>query len=748
MATPTDRPIHQHWSGAIILLSYVIAVTGSYSSAFISRIPIQVMEQWRVAESKRAKFVLLLLSAMCLGGSGIWSMHFTGMQALHMRLEDNTLLEVHFEGGMTLLSLLFAIGGVFVGLEIASKDPFFLELEASRRKELLTSGMQNMTMEAMVKQKNQLSKKIKFNALFSRLWRILGGGIFAALGVLAMHYCGMVAQRTNATMTFYPEVIFASSLFNALFSRLWRILGGGIFAALGVLAMHYCGMVAQRTNATMTFYPEVIFASSLVAVFAASAAFWILFRGLTFWPYEYLRIASAVIMGVAVCGTHYCGMGAAKYSYSEENTADRTKFLLDGQNASKVASHASLLFSYWLSSFAVVVTLRKEVALSSASHGGRTTVDKSRQSRANGGGNNHWEAGAIALSYLISVTGSYCTIQLMEQWRMVESRKAKRILLVLSALALGGCGIWCVHFTGMTALEIRLEDNTLLEVNFEPGWTIASFFFAVGGVYAGLFIASKDPFFLEVQQARRKELLQARRKELLAQGLKNMAMDQVVKRDAVGRKLKFTALFSRLWRILFGGVFTALGVLGMHYFGMTAQRSNAKMSFDVGIVALSCVIAFVTANAAFWILFRALTFWPNYESLRLGSAFIMGVAVCGTHYSGMGAATYTYSEENFQDRTSRLFNGKRAQEIASHGGLLTCFWLSSFAVVVSMRKDMFAMMNSAKSAVHPSMAPSRAPNASHFNGPSQRSQRQTSDQPNRGSVAKNAPSMKDILPKS
>ncbi|KAJ0389994.1 hypothetical protein P43SY_010741 [Pythium insidiosum] len=227
-----------------------------------------------------------------------------------------------------------------------------------------------------------------------------------------------------------------------------------------------------------------------------------------------------------------------------------------------------------------------------------------------------------------------------------------------------------------------------------------------------------------------------------------MAMDQVVKRDAVGRKLKFTALFSRLWRILFGGVFTALGVLGMHYFGMTAQRSNAKMSFDVGIVALSCVIAFVTANAAFWILFRALTFWPNYESLRLGSAFIMGVAVCGTHYSGMGAATYTFSDENYQDRTSRLFNGKRAQDIASHGGLLTCFWLSSFAVVVSMRKDMFAMMNSAKSAVHPSMAPSRAPNASHFNGPSQRSQRQTSDQPNRGSVAKNAPSMKDILPKS
>ncbi|GLE09160.1 hypothetical protein PINS_up020751 [Pythium insidiosum] len=51
----------------------------------------------------------------------------------------------------------------------------------------------------------------------------------------------------------------------------------------------------------------------------------------------------------------------------------------------------------------------------------------------------------------------------------------------------------------------------------------------------------------------------------------------------------------------------------MHYFGMTAQRSNAKMSFDVGYVALSCVIAFVTANAAFWILFRAVCFIKQYH---------------------------------------------------------------------------------------------------------------------------------------
>ena len=53
-----------------------------------------------------------------------------------------------------------------------------------------------------------------------------------------------------------------------------------------------------------------------------------------------------------------------------------------------------------------------------------------------------------------------------------------------------------------------------------------------------------------------------------------------------------------------GGLFAAIGVLVMHYCGMMAQRTNVKMGFHVWIIAISCIIAFITANAAFWILFR------------------------------------------------------------------------------------------------------------------------------------------------
>ncbi|GAB9476016.1 putative signaling protein [Globisporangium polare] len=283
----------------------------------------------------------------------------------------------------------------------------------------------------------------------------------------------------------------------------------------------------------------------------------------------------------------------------------------------------------------------------------------------------HWSGSKILLSYLISVTGSYCTIQLMEQWRRLEGNM-KLLMLMFAAVTLGGCGIWCTHFTGMTALELTLEDGTILVVDFEVGLTIVSFIFPVVGVFIGLTIASRDPFFLEIEQDRRKDMLVA--------NLKKVKMSVAVKKQQI------MALFSRLWHTAFGGAFAALGVLGMHYLGMMAQRTNAVMTFDAGVVSLSVVIAFVTANAAFWIIFRALTFLPNNEWLRLGSALIMGIAVCGTHYSGMGAASYTVSEEHYVRTSQFVVDGREAAVAASHGALLVCYWLLSFSVVRIARK--------------------------------------------------------------
>lgn len=64
----------------------------------------------------------------------------------------------------------------------------------------------------------------------------------------------------------------------------------------------------------------------------------------------------------------------------------------------------------------------------------------------------------------------------------------------------------------------------------------------------------------------------------------------------------------------------------------------------------------------------------------------MGVAVCATHYCGMGAATYSISSENYATTARFVMDGKGAAEGASNGALLTCYWLASFSVVRSVRR--------------------------------------------------------------
>lgn len=91
---------------------------------------------------------------------------------------------------------------------------------------------------------------------------------------------------------------------------------------------------------------------------------------------------------------------------------------------------------------------------------------------------------------------------------------------------------------------------------------------------------------------------------------------------------------------------------------------------------------------------------PNNEALRLGSAFIMGIAVSATHYVGMGAASYTVSGEDYVGKTRFLLNGKGAAEAASNGAVLVCYWLASYSVVRSTRLvDQSSRSSRGKSAV-------------------------------------------------
>jgi signal transduction histidine kinase len=80
----------------------------------------------------------------------------------------------------------------------------------------------------------------------------------------------------------------------------------------GIAAMHYVGLAAVRTMPPVDYEPLLLFASWLFAAGAAIMALAVVFlrgRSLGHWQ----KLACAGVMGLAIAGMHYTGMGAVQY---------------------------------------------------------------------------------------------------------------------------------------------------------------------------------------------------------------------------------------------------------------------------------------------------------------------------------------------------------------------------------------------------------------------------------------------------
>ncbi|MCJ2066517.1 response regulator [Methylobacterium sp. J-088] len=88
--------------------------------------------------------------------------------------------------------------------------------------------------------------------------------------------------------------------------------------------------------------------------------------------------------------------------------------------------------------------------------------------------------------------------------------------------------------------------------------------------------------------------------------------------------------------VLVGGPLMGIGVAGMHYTGMAAMRVPGNLAYSLPVVAVSVALAVTAATVALWLTFRQNSVWQ-----KLFAAAVMGLAVAGMHYTGMAAATFT-----------------------------------------------------------------------------------------------------------
>ncbi|MET7421944.1 MHYT domain-containing protein [Dactylosporangium sp. NPDC005555] len=180
---------------------------------------------------------------------------------------------------------------------------------------------------------------------------------------------------------------------------------------------------------------------------------------------------------------------------------------------------------------------------------------------------------AFAMSFLGSLLGLVSTARA----RAATDTRRRAWLLVLAAWAIGGTGIWVMHFMAMIGFSVVGSP-----LRYDVPITVASFFIAVVTVGIGLFIVG------------------------------------------LGKP--------SLLKVLIGGPITGVSVAFMHYTGMAAMQINGSFDYKSNLFFASYAIAVVAATVALWF-----TVVVRGIPATIAAAAVMGVAVCGMHYTGMAA---------------------------------------------------------------------------------------------------------------
>ena len=191
----------------------------------------------------------------------------------------------------------------------------------------------------------------------------------------------------------------------------------------------------------------------------------------------------------------------------------------------------------------------------------------------------HFSFGLITptLSYTLSVLGSLLGLVCTVRARAMPDGRRRARWLLLAAWAIGGTGIWVMHFMAMIGFSVPG-----VTIRYDLATTVASWLIAIVVVGIGLFIVG-------------------------------FGQPQPLK-------------------IVAAGTFTGFGVAAMHYTGMAAMRLPATVTYDRTLVIASVVIAIVAATVALWF-----TVTLRRGIVLFIAALIMGVAVNGMHFTGMYA---------------------------------------------------------------------------------------------------------------
>jgi diguanylate cyclase len=161
----------------------------------------------------------------------------------------------------------------------------------------------------------------------SQIW--LGiGAVAMGIGVWSMHFVGMLAFSVPIPLSYNVPTTLASLAIAIVTSGFAlgmtsgkklttaRLTIGAIVMGAGIAAMHYLGMEAITIVPGIGYDFVLVALSILIAIAASFAALWLFFhlREGSSRNLQLMRVAAAVVMGLAISGMHYTGMAASRFA--------------------------------------------------------------------------------------------------------------------------------------------------------------------------------------------------------------------------------------------------------------------------------------------------------------------------------------------------------------------------------------------------------------------------------------------------
>ncbi len=189
----------------LVVFSIVVAIIASY-------VALDLASRVVAAQGRMEAWIWLTGGAVSMG-TGIWSMHFIGMQAFRLPIP------MSYDVPITVLSLLLAVAASALALYLASRDQLTLR-------------------------------------------RLVGGGALMGSGIFSMHFTGMVAMQMAPPIRYQPFLLCLSILisivasivalwsafklrFETILSAFWKKAGSALVMGIGISGMHYTGMAAS-----------------------------------------------------------------------------------------------------------------------------------------------------------------------------------------------------------------------------------------------------------------------------------------------------------------------------------------------------------------------------------------------------------------------------------------------------------------------------------------------------------------------